>query len=355
MNEQLKFSWGHIIAFLTLIFLSYVTFVGVTYMTNGNFAEAGIAMVGIDLVLFLFFIGAQMAKATTHKFKRWIFIERLLIFGSPIIFIFSMVPFAHFWTVHSKNEKIVSEFTQAINASKQMFEDYETYANQRISNYTMMLDGVITNKAVAPDAFRACGFTPGKEYIQKENMIHTLKLQLLSSNYDSLKVEANKWIGASSDGASTWNVFLLGNTREIKSAIHGWNEQLADYAKNKFTNEEFQGNNVDLFGKSNVSLNAVDTGLDNLKAMFVTTDFPPFHAYIIGILLYFALLFPYFLQDRHTKSQYRLLGMERGASSQSTFKVETSTTDYNGKTKTTNKKTNSSEYDSDDDYASFTM
>ena len=28
MNEQLKFSWGHIIAFLALIVLSYITFVG---------------------------------------------------------------------------------------------------------------------------------------------------------------------------------------------------------------------------------------------------------------------------------------------------------------------------------------
>ena len=26
MNEQLKFSWGHIIAFLALIVLSYITF-----------------------------------------------------------------------------------------------------------------------------------------------------------------------------------------------------------------------------------------------------------------------------------------------------------------------------------------
>ena len=36
MDEQLKFSWGHIIAFLALIFISYITFVGVVYRTDGD-------------------------------------------------------------------------------------------------------------------------------------------------------------------------------------------------------------------------------------------------------------------------------------------------------------------------------
>lgn len=353
MNEQLKFSWGHIIAFLALIFISYITFVGVTYMTNGNFVKASIVMVCIDILLFVFFIGAQRAKSTTHKFKRWIFIERLLVFCSPVIFIFAMIPFAHFWTVHSKNKEIVSEFTQSIRASKQMFEDYDIYANQRIANYAAMLDNVTANKSTAPNAFRACGFISGKEHIQKENMIHTLKLQLLSSNYDSLKIEANKWIDASDEGASTWNVFLLGNTREIKSAIHSWNEQLANYAENKLTNEEVQNNHVDIFGQSNASLNTVDMGLNNLKTIFVTRDFPPFHAYIIGILLYFALLFPYFLQDRHTKSQYKLFGMKKEVSIQDYSMIESNIKD--GDSNTTNNTHISSNKDSGDDYASFTM
>ena len=54
MNEQLKFSWGHIIAFLALIVLSYITFVGVTYKTDGNFMKASIAMIVIDIVLLVF-------------------------------------------------------------------------------------------------------------------------------------------------------------------------------------------------------------------------------------------------------------------------------------------------------------
>ena len=103
MNEQLKFSWGHIIAFLALIVLSYITFVGVTYMTDGDFTTASIAMVVVDIVLFVFFIGAQIMKATTKKFAKRIWVERVFIFGSPIVFLLCMLPFYHFGTVQSQD------------------------------------------------------------------------------------------------------------------------------------------------------------------------------------------------------------------------------------------------------------
>ena len=64
MNEKLQFSWGHIIAFLALIAVSYISFVGFTYLTNGNFTFALIGMGITDIVYILFFIGAQQMKAS---------------------------------------------------------------------------------------------------------------------------------------------------------------------------------------------------------------------------------------------------------------------------------------------------
>lgn len=69
MNEQLKFSWGHIISFLALIFISFVTFDGVVYFTDGDFKSAGIVMSVVDALLLLFFIGAQCLKATERRFS----------------------------------------------------------------------------------------------------------------------------------------------------------------------------------------------------------------------------------------------------------------------------------------------
>ena len=364
MNEQLKFSWGHIIAFLALIVLSYITFVGVTYMTDGNFTKASIAMVAIDVILFVIFIGAQMMKATTKKFAKRIWVERVFIFSSPVIFLLCMLPFFHFGTVQSKDDKIVGYFTDAITASKQMFSDYDSYSKERIENYEHMLDRVIKNQRKRPREFASCGFTKGNEQIQKGNMVKALRLQLISENYQSLKTEAISWIESSSNGASTWNVFLLGNTREIKKAIHEWNKQLADFSSHKMNNEEFNGNNhVYTFDEVSGSLASVDAGLDGLTGMLTGTAFPPIGSILGSLVLYFALLFPYFLQDRHTKSQFRLLEMEKGASPSSSMIIEPSRPLKKRKEvgfasrKEVDKpvlptpKANSE----DDDYASFTM
>lgn len=367
MNEQLKFSWGHIIAFLALIIISYITFVGVTYKTDGDFTKAGIAMVAIDVVLFVFFLGAQMLKATTRKFAKRIWVERIFVLGSPIVFLLCLMPYFHFGTVQSQDEEIVKHFTDAISASKQMFADYDNYSMERISNYDHMLSRVITNKSIHPDEFVSCGFSNGKEEIQRGNMIKALRLQLISENYDSLKTEATKWIESSSNGATTWNVFLLGNTKEIKTAIHDWNVQLREFAIHKMNNEEFNGYNVvKSFEEVSGSLNSVDDGLDGLTTMFTQSAFPPFGSILGAVVLYFALLFPYFLQDRHTKSQFRLFGMEKGASRTSSMPFDTTRpTKKSHKQKQDIKIESyeeekssipqSSSSDEDDDYASFTM
>lgn len=343
MNEQLKFSWGHIIAFLALIILSYITFVGVTYKTDGDFTKAAIVMVAVDILLFVFFIGAQMMKATTKKFAKKIWFERVFVFGSPFVFMLCMIPYYHFGTVQSQDKEIVSHFTNAISASKQMFADYDTYSDKRIENYEHMLDRVINNKSIHPGQFASCGFTSGKESIQKNNMVKALRLQLISENYDSLKTKATKWIESSSNGASTWNVFLLGNTKEIKTAIHNWNTLLSEFASHKMNNEEFDGyNEVKPFEEVSGSLSSVDNGLDGLTSKFTTSRFPPVGSLIGSIFLYFALLFPYFLQDRHTKSLFGLLGMKHGASHASSMTIGTT-------------RPSKPSSDEDDDYASFTI
>lgn len=348
MDEQLKFSWGHIIAFLALIFISYITFVGVVYQTDGDFMKAAMTMVLVDIVLAVFFIGSQIAKATAHKFSKRIWLERIGICASPFIFILCMLPYFHFWTVHSHNEEIIGKFSNAIQASKQMFTDYDDYANKRIGNYQYMLERVIANRSIHPEQFIACGFSEGKEQIQKGNMVKTLRLQLLSNNYDSLKVSANNWIESSSEGASTWNVFLLGNTKEIKSAIKDWNHQLCEFSEKKMSNEEFLGSELINFDESSRSLVNVEKGLDDLTDLFTQKSFPNLVAIVTAVLLYLAMLFPYILQDRHTKSTYSFWGMKKVYSNKNSgFDISMSQGEHSATTKPKENKT--------DDYESFTL
>ena len=126
-------------------------------------------------------------------------------------------------------------------------------------------------------------------------MIKALRLQLISENYDSLKTEATKWIESSSNGATTWNVFLLGNTKEIKNAIHDWNVQLQEFANHKMNNEEFNGyNEVKPLEEVSGSLNSVERGLDGLTAMYTKSTFPPFGS-ILGAVVLVEVATPMYL------------------------------------------------------------
>lgn len=307
MNEKLQFSWGHIIAFLALIAVSYISFVGFTYLTNGNFTFALVGMGITDIVFILFFIGAQQMKASGVKMKLKIIWERIFIFGSPIVFIAGMISMSHFWTVKSQNDEIVSTFTTSINEARQLFSDYENYSNARIENYEKGLNRIIANKESDKRTFIEAGFEDNKANIQKDNMVETLRLQLLSQNYDSLQNVAIKWIDKAGHGASTWNVFLLGNTREIKEALGNWENQLKSFSVKEMSNESITGT-VDHF-QSNGAKNAI-AGIDSLTNSFTNQKFPTLGAIIYGLIIYFMLLFPYFLQDRHTKNVYRLMGSE---------------------------------------------
>ena len=307
MNEKLQFSWGHIIAFLALIAVSYISFVGFTYLTNGNFTFALIGMGITDIVFIIFFIGAQQMKASGVKMRRKIIWERIFIFGSPVVFIAGMISMSHFWTVRNQNDEIVETFKKSINSSKQLFTDYEEYSNQRIETYQNNLTQIIVNKSSNPQTFKNAGFEDSKASIQRDNMVETLRLQLLSQNYDSLKTVANKWIDDAAQGASTWNVFLLGNTREIKDALCNWENQLKSFSAKEMSNESITGT-VNGF-QSNGAKNAI-VGIDSLTSSFITQHFPTLSAIIFGLIIYLMLLFPYFIQDRHTKNVYRLTGAE---------------------------------------------
>ncbi len=347
MNEHLKFSWGHIIAFLALISIGYITFMGVTYYTDGDFVSASIYMVVVFIVLFCVFIGAQFLKATNRKFARRIWFERILIFSSPIIYVLALIPFSHFWTVQSHDNEIVSQFSQSIVASQQLFADYDSYSDKRIKQYEDLLNGVIRDHDAKE--YEEFGFKEGKEIVQRDVMLKTLKLQLQSTNYDSLRNEALSWIDKASVGASTWNVFLLGNIKEIKNAIQEWQEILGTFSEKKLPNEILKGNSPSSFEKT--SMTNVVSGLNGLTDKYTNPELPNVMCVLCAIVFYFMLLFPYYLQDRHTKSLFKLLGSSEGVS----VEVKEKTIKRTSKVSVpeTEEIRDDSSMDDDDEYAAF--
>lgn len=288
INETLKFSWGHIIAFIALIFISYVSFMGITYLTDGDFLSAGIGVLIINLVLIIFFIIPQILKGADEKFSRKIIFERILFFAAPVFFLVVMVPYAHFWTVFENRAEVESTFSESIKTTKGMFDSYEVYANNRIKEYDKKL---ARNKTAS---------------VHRSNEVEALRLQLIADNYDELKKSAIDWVDNAS-GATVWNVFMIGNIKKIEAAIENWNKSLNKFSSKTMTDEP---DGVEAFSSSDPSVTTAKSNLNNLRSVYTTMGTPTLLAIGVGLLLYLLLLFPYIIQSRNTKSTFRLIGSE---------------------------------------------
>lgn len=302
-NETLKFSWGHIIAFVALIFISYVTYMGDFYSNGGDFKSSAIKVFAIDIALILTFIGAQIYKGADEKFDRSIIIERILICLCPIAFLWAMIPYSHFWSVFSERDQIEPKFTSAIEKSRQMFVSYDQYSKERIATYSDFLSSTIANKENSRTAYLNAGFSDVNDDMVKKNYITTLKLQLLSQNTDSLRTSALQWIDEANQGASVWNAFLVGNISMISDAIESWNQKLYEVSAPVLSNEPKDSiHSVSPFDPNRESFKAANTELNDLRNLFVNSNEINLYTIITGIFLILMLLFPYFLQKRNTRA-----------------------------------------------------
>ena len=264
INEKLKFSWGHIIAFVAMIVISYFSFLGLTYLTDGNFIFTGIGVVIIDVIIAAAFIGAQVLKGTDHKFKKRVVIERTLVALAPLVLIAMMYPACHFWKVYGHRNQIEDQFYSSVTSIKDMFSSYEAYAEERCNSYAQTVN-------------RGKGIQVNKQ-------------------------EAIGWI-EKAKGATVWNVFLIANIKTIKKAIVTWNEQLVSFSEKRMSNEP---ETVSNFDSDSASLNQIISNLDGIKNEYITKGAPTLNAIIMLLLCYLFLMIPYVIQQRNTKSQYHL-------------------------------------------------
>lgn len=320
-NQTLKFSWGHIIAFTALIFASYVAYMGAFYQNGGNFGAAAVKVCCIDVVLLGTFIGAQMCKGSDHKFGRCIMAERVLIILCPVALVWALMPANHFWTVFGERNQIETEFEQSIGKTRQMFDGYDQYANNRIAQYETTLNTISSQKVLYHHAVSAkAGLDGTNDAMVKANYIEALRLQLLSENTDSLRQSATAWIDKAEQGVSVWNAFLVGNVKLISSAIEGWHNKLNEVSTPVLSNETATGQEVMPYSEADQSYDEAQQSLKQLSSIYTKADEGVCMATVwSGVLLYAMLLFPYLLQRRNEKAKgyYTLLpgGKHRGRGS----------------------------------------
>ena len=285
MNRKLRFSWGHIVAFLALIFIAYVVFMGATYYTIGNYYVGLITMGCCVLLIVLTILGAQVLKGVDKKFHRSIIWERTLIALSPIMMCVVGIPFSHFWTVQSSEDRIVNQFKNSVNSSLGIFADYESYSQERINLLKTNLRTSIKDDQII------------------DNRVNELSLFLNNSTAKSIE-EAKVWISKVNKDPSIWNIFLFGNISTIESTINRWTESLNEHSAKSLSSE----NEPILFSTDNPNKEKALSGLASLKSIYQTTGRPNALAIFTLLVCYMMLLCPYFVQERHSRSVEAFFG-----------------------------------------------
>jgi hypothetical protein len=267
---------------------------GITYWSDGNFLWAGIGVLIIDLILFFLMMKIQRLKAIDIHFDKAIKIERFLLMMFIICSIVAFIPFSHFWRVFDVRNELVGDFRYSINESKKIFEEYENYSNNRIKKYKTDLIRVVRGRNNSPSQYKNYGFSSNySDSLQVRNFEEHLRQILLSENYTRLDSVANKWIASADAGATVWNVFLLGNIKEIEKAVNGWVTSLVEMSATFCPKEDAV--------KFSYSIS-----FKKFNNIYTQWKIPTISSIIIGIVSYLMLLLPYFLQSRHTKSTYTL-------------------------------------------------
>jgi hypothetical protein len=285
MNRKLRFSWGHIVAFLALIFIAYVVFMGATYYTVGNYYAGLITMGFCVLLIVSTILGAQVLKGVDKKFHRSVVWERILIGLSPVIIIIVGIPFSHFWTVQSSETEIKEEFRKSITSALGIFSDYDSYSKERISQLETSL-----NSSVKDDQL-------------KKNRVDELTLYLDNSTAKSIE-EAKVWVNKVNEDPSIWNVFLFGNISTIESAIEQWTESLNTISKKAMSSEK----EPESFSTANMNKEKALNGLTNLKSTYQEVKAPNASAILTLLICYLMLLCPYFVQERHSRNVETFFG-----------------------------------------------
>ena len=285
MGERLKFSFGHVVAFISLMFIGYVTFMGAVYFSKADFGWALVAVL-IEMVgLFSLLMLLQKMKTVKHNFKRNIWIERALVIFLILACGYAFTYFMKFWNVYENRDLVSVSFTEATASADSMFVAYDDYCTQRITRHEQRLQNNYK-------------LNTSQLLYQVDDSMLCLKLQ--SPKYKELESEARAWIASTAQGVSVWNVFMLGNERKMSQVVDEWHSLLVSMSDGQLGTET----DVETFDVDNKNIQEVHSRIAFLESLFSTDGFTLWS--LIGLPAFVLLFLPYIIQDRYFRSTYIL-------------------------------------------------
>lgn len=296
MRES-KFSLADLLIVLGAVGYGFFCFMGLNFRTLGDTKQSVILAVIFALILGGFALGAKMWKRTSRNFKssmiwEWTFLLLFVLFS---ILFFN--PFSHYFTVIGQKEDIQKEVNANINQAKSMFDEYEEYAEKRLTIYESRLNSIVRGKTTDNVTYRNYGFTSGtSDAVQVENKMFVLKSKLYPSNYKEaggIKTEATNWLSKAESTLKNEWAFTFGVVEIVNDA----KEYSTDWKKKLVEFSEFRAD-----GETTTSFDYELTFEDVTKKIEDYSESYNMFAVVLAILFFMLMLFSYINIERHQRN-----------------------------------------------------
>lgn len=312
INHRIKkTALAQVIAVVAAIFIAYISFMGLVYLSRGQIVTSAVAATALGIAMVSLCFMAQQMKGAESRFAGSIVKERIAIVSLAIIILVPVVPFLHFFSVAGRETRVTRQFDNALAEVMPMFDEYDSIVDERVANYRKRLAGVKNQQS---KNFAKYGFNKHNEgspsngmTVMRDNMVLTLRTLLAPPALDSLRQDARRWVDKAQDGSSVWNVFLLGNFDLTADAVASWQKTMDTSMRQRLYNEA-----ADSTGFESAHAVVALERLGRLSDECARSTIPPFYAILLWLASSLLMFFPYWLQTRHSKSWERLKGKRKG-------------------------------------------
>ena len=305
-----RFSLTDLLTLLAAVAFSFICFLGLNFVTEGDLLISILVSVGIVLILGGLAFMAKWQKTARKDFKAHIILEFSAIVVFTILFFgVSYYIFPHYFTVSSKKDDIKNTLLSSIDGAKKMFGDYEAYASNRESIYKANLNSVVAAKKARPTDYSDFGFGAEgiSDDVQIENKLFTLHADLFPTNYadtvskKGIKDVATKWLNEQTDVVSQWKpigIPIVAN--ELSDKASGWLSDLIGYSKIRE-----KGEIADNF--------SYDLSFGNVTPLLTDKERPKSLPVLLSVVLWAVMLFSWLITKRDTRFPgfKRVFGQEK--------------------------------------------
>lgn len=272
--KKLKLFGTNYLGYFVILVLCVLSFMGLTYMLDGNliYAVSGALLTGVLLSVYFVLPSTVLFNGAKSSVKKAL--RRVLIYTSPVIFCVLMVPVTQWLHLYEDKTEIQAALKESVQSAKDMFVKYEDYVNKRITSYKKDL---------------AYADLSSSEYNKRLSEIEK-KLK------PGFKSAAVKWMDNASK-ASFYNILIYGNPGKFEDHINDWNSRLNALSKTEFEYEE----SASEFSKPHAKAVEAIKSLNKIRAMYFNVKMPGVTAIAVCLVFYIILMLPYILRSAYAR------------------------------------------------------